>query len=274
MDSFPLPETGLTCGQIGASPVAFKWGKQALGINHFLLMQKVLHSRVPAGKGEQCRGGGGMCAQPLQIFGVTYHTEGASCAQTAGSFRTLHLLPWVLGLFLMAAAKAEPQRCRLLTSRGWWEKTSLTCVARGGLGGPPGPQPRSSKMGGLDSAECCCVSVSNWGEETAGLDERQSSSPGSGSPQICTSKEPHLWSEGSLCAPWPGLAAAARAWGSWGMLSLQEWGQTFPVSCAHVQSFSQEPWQMLEGAAELPFPRARAPEPGMCNLERGLGSTW
>lgn len=46
----PFPTMGFTCGQIGMRPKDIKWAKQALEINHFLLMRKVLHSCMPAGK--------------------------------------------------------------------------------------------------------------------------------------------------------------------------------------------------------------------------------
>lgn len=62
----PFPRTGLTCGRIGMRPEYIKWVKQALEINHFLLMRKVLHSCMPAGKESSA---GRMCASPCKCLG-------------------------------------------------------------------------------------------------------------------------------------------------------------------------------------------------------------
>lgn len=62
----PFPRTGLTCGQIGMRTEYIKWAKQPLEINHFLLMRKVLHSCMPAGKESSAER---MCASPHKCLG-------------------------------------------------------------------------------------------------------------------------------------------------------------------------------------------------------------
>lgn len=126
-------------------PVAFKWAKQTLEINHFLLMRKVLDSCVPARKGKQCRGG---CVPgPCKYLGspmvwredLVHRPLGPSSHCIAFLGRVW--LFFVCFFFFpppapppMAAANAEPQCCWLLTSRGWWEKNLGHLHGQRGLG--------------------------------------------------------------------------------------------------------------------------------------------
>lgn len=129
----PFPRTGLTCGRIGMRPEYIQWVKQALEINHFLLMRKVLHSCMPAGKESSA---GRMCASPCKCLGSPMvcreHPVSGPLGLSPSSIAFLGRV-----LFLSSgrqSGSAEPQCCRLLTSRGWWGKTSATCVARGDSG--------------------------------------------------------------------------------------------------------------------------------------------
>lgn len=91
----PFPRTGLTCGQIGTRPKDIKRAKQALEINHFLLMRKVLHSCVPAGKESSA---GRMCASPWEnVWGHPWCVESILCPGH-WLFPQVPLLSWLLFL--------------------------------------------------------------------------------------------------------------------------------------------------------------------------------
>lgn len=197
----PFPRTGLICGQIGTRPEYIKWVKQALEINHFLLMRKVLHSCMPAGKESSA---GRMCASPCNCLGSPMVCSILCPGHWV--YPRVPLLSWVgFYFFPAAAASAEPQCCRLLTSRGWWGKTSATCVARGDSGcwSPA----RAAAKGGVCRQPWL---MSKWGEEMPGLSEALSSSPRSGAPRICPSQSPFP-SRWIHADPWPDLGTVAQA---------------------------------------------------------------
>lgn len=144
----PFPRTGLICGQIGTRPEYIKWVKQALEINHFLLMRKVLHSCMPAGKESSA---GRMCASPCNCLGspmvCRQHLVSGPLGLSPSSIA-------FLGRVLFLSSGSRQCRAPVLPAA---DLQRLVGENLGHLRGPRGlrvlvPSPGSSKRGGLSPA--------------------------------------------------------------------------------------------------------------------------